>query len=186
MGNLDTGKTSVAKIFEEILRETSARENNVFVETNGEELARMGADKALELTDSAMGGVLFVDEAYFLEPAANADGKAAVMQLLKVAEERRKELTNILAGHKDDIESKLFAFNDGFTSRFNFQIAFEDYTEQELAEIFGSMCMDTKWLPERDNVVNFAARHLVSGRGARRLVTRAMRGSCSKKPTGAR
>ena len=166
LGNPGTGKTSVAKLFGKILKETGAREKDVFVVSKGEELARDGADKAAKLISSAMGGVLFIDEAYALEPLTNTEGKAVAMQLLDVAEERRNDLTIIIAGYKDDIETKLFGFNSGFSSRFSCQITFEDYTEPELAEIFQSKCKEMKVPPEK-HVVEVAARRLARGRGAR-------------------
>ena len=166
LGNPGTGKTSVAKLFGKILKETGAREKDVFIETKGEELARNGADKAAQLFNSAIGGVLFIDEAYALEPATNAEGKAVAMQLLVLAEERRDDLTIIIAGYKDDMETKLFGFNSGFSSRFSCQITFEDYTEPELAEIFRSKCKEMKVPPEKD-VVEVAARRLARGRDRR-------------------
>ncbi|KOO29726.1 nfx1-type zinc finger-containing protein 1 [Chrysochromulina tobinii] len=166
LGNPGTGKTSVAKLFGKILKETGAREKDVFVVSKGEELARDGADKAAKLISSAMGGVLFIDEAYALEPLTNTEGKAVAMQLLDVAEDRRNDLTIIIAGYKEDIETKLFGFNSGFSSRFSCQITFEDYTEPELAEIFQSKCKEMKVPPEK-HVVEVAARRLARGRGAK-------------------
>ena len=167
LGNPGTGKTSVAKLFGKILKETGAREKDVFIETKGEELARNGADKAAQLINSAIGGVLFIDEAYALEPATNAEGKAVAMQLLVLAEERLNDLTIIIAGYKDDMETKLFGFNPGFSSRFNCQITFEDYNEPELAEIFQLMCKEMKVQPEHEDVVKVAARRLARGRGGK-------------------
>ena len=151
-----------------MLKELGERNNDKFVSTTGEKLARMGADKVSKQIDDAMGGVLFIDEAYGLEPSRNADAAAVAMQLLDVAEEKRTELTIILAGYKDDMEAKLFEFNDGFNRRFNFQITFDDYTEGELAQIFAGLCADHKWPPaEGEEVVAVAARRLARGRGRR-------------------
>jgi len=125
----------------------------------------MGADKVSGLLDTAKGGVLFVDEAYGLDPAKNADAAAVAMQLLDVAEEWRTELTIVLAGYKDDIEQKLFDFNDGFLRRFNYIITFEDYTQRELAKIFSGLCLKHNWPPERPDVVDVAARRVSRGRG---------------------
>ena len=75
----------------------------------------------------ATGGLVTpIDEAYALDPLGNADAAAAAIQLLSAAEERRTELTIIVAGYKDDMERKLFEFNDGFGSRFNHSFNFED------------------------------------------------------------
>jgi SpoVK/Ycf46/Vps4 family AAA+-type ATPase len=165
LGNPGTGKTTVAKLLGRLLKELSVRSSDTFIETTGEKLARMGADKVAQEIDKANGGVFFIDEAYALEPQQNADGRAVAMQLLDVAEARRTELTIILAGYKDDIEKKLFDFNDGFNRRFNQQITFEDYTETELAEIFRQMCTKMKWPPGSEEVVSVAARRVARGRG---------------------
>ena len=63
-----SGKTTVAKLINELLRELGIRQQQAFVETKGEKLAQMGADKASKLMNQALGGTLFVDEAYALEP----------------------------------------------------------------------------------------------------------------------
>ena len=165
LGNPGTGKTTVAKLLGRLLKELGVCSIDTFVETTGEKLARMGADKVAQEIDKAMGGVFFIDEAYALEPQQNSDGRAAAMQLLDVAEARRTELTIILAGYKDDIEKKLFDFNDGFGRSFNQQITFEDYTEKELADIFRQMCTKMKWPPGSEDVVNVAARRVARGRG---------------------
>ena len=151
-----------------MLKELGERNNDNFVSTTGEKLARMGADKVSKLIDDAIGGVLFIDEAYGLEPSRNADAAAVALQLLDVAEEKRTELTIILAGYKDDMETKLFEFNDGFDRRFNYSITFDDYTEAELAQIFAGMCAEHNWPPaEGEEVVAVAARRLARGRGRR-------------------
>jgi MoxR-like ATPase len=165
LGNPGTGKTTVAKILGRLLKELGVRSSATFIETTGEKLARMGADKFAQLVDDAMGGVLFIDEAYALEPERNAEGRAVAMQLLDVAEARRTELTIILAGYKEDIEQKLFDFNDGFGRRFSNQVSFEDYTEPELAAIFQQMCDNRKWPPSGPDVVSVAARRVARGRG---------------------
>jgi len=167
LGNPGTGKTAVARHLGGMLKELGER-NDKFVGTTGEKLARMGADKVSKLIDDTMGGVMFIDEAYGLEPSRNADAAAVAQQLLDVAEEKRTELTIILAGYKDDMVAKLFEFNDGFHSRFNYQITFDDYNEAELAQIFAGMCTDSNWPPaEGEEVVAVAARRLARGRGRR-------------------
>lgn len=164
LGNPGTGKTTIAKLLGKMLKELGVRTSDSFEITTGEKLARMGASKVSELIDSATGGVLFVDEAYALDPASNADAAAAAMQLLDVAEERRTDLTIILAGYKDDMERKLFDFNDGFDRRFNYQYHFDDFNECELAAIFQAMCTKHNWQPGTLDVVNVAARRVARGR----------------------
>lgn len=167
LGNPGTGKTTVAKLVAQLLQEMGVRPNGSLIATTGEKLARMGADKVSDLIESAIGGTLFIDEAYHLEPEKNADAAAVAMQLLDVAEERRTELTIILAGYKDDMEKKLFDFNDGFSRRFNYTIVFEDYTEEELASIFEQMCLAKEWPPSCPDVIKVAARRVSRGRGSK-------------------
>ena len=68
MGNPGTGKTTVARLFGRLLHELGLREKTTFIQTNGEEMAREGAKEAEEMIRKADGGVLFIDEAYQLEP----------------------------------------------------------------------------------------------------------------------
>lgn len=168
LGNPGTGKTTVARLLGGMLCELGVRARDVLVDTTGEELSRQGADKVSKLIDSAMGGVLFIDEAYGLEPVAGGEGAAVALQLLDVAEKRRTELTIILAGYKDDMERKLFEFNDGFIRRINYQFHFEDFTERELADVFRAQCDEYGWTAaEGEDVVGVAARRLARGRGRR-------------------
>jgi hypothetical protein len=74
--------------------------------------------RAAALIASADNGVLFIDEAYQLDPAKSSEGKAIVNQLLTAAEEKRETLTIIFAGYKDDTEEKLYAYSCGLQSRF--------------------------------------------------------------------
>jgi hypothetical protein len=152
----------VGKLIAQLLQQLGLRPNANFIETTGEEFARLGATKAAALIDSATGGTLFIDEAYALHPAVNADAASVAMQLLAVAEERRDSLTIILAGYKDDMDTKLFDWNDGFARRFD-RITFEDFSEPELAEIFAQRC-GKHWPPESPGVVTLAARRVARGR----------------------
>ena len=164
LGNPGTGKTTVARLIAGMLKELGLR-NDTYSETTGEELSRIGADGVSKLLEKAMGGTLFIDEAYALYPSRNADAAAVAMQMLLYADEMRSKLTIIIAGYKDDIEKELFAFNSGFASRFSYQFVFEDYTEAELAIIFHDMCVEKGWPPENQGVVDVAARRLSRGRG---------------------
>jgi ABC-type glutathione transport system ATPase component len=98
LGNPGTGKTTVGKLLARMLKELGVRPSANFVPTTGEKLARMGAAAVGKLIDDATGGCLFIDEAYALDPASNADAASVAMQLLDVAEERREKLTIVLAG----------------------------------------------------------------------------------------
>lgn len=155
----------MAKLLGQLLSELGIRQPNIFVETTGEKLVRMGAAKAAKLIQSAMNGVLFIDEAYTLNLNANAEGRAVAGQLLEVAENDRTKFTIIMSGYKDDVEEKLFHFNNGFQSRFPFIFTFEDYNPEELGMIFRHICHEYKWDVENDGIVRCAARRLSKGRG---------------------
>lgn len=128
-------------------------------------MARMGADDVDKLIKSAVGGTLFIDEAYALDPSRNPSAASVAMQLLDVAEELRTELTIILAGYKDDMETKLFDFNDGFNRRFSYSFIFEDYTQSELADILLQMCESHNWPPSDPSVISVASYRISRGRG---------------------
>lgn len=89
------------------------------------------------------GGVLFLDEAYDLDPSANSEGRAILADIMAVAEDYRDTVTIILAGYQDDIERKLFSFNIGLASRFDW-VQFEDFNEAELHQIWVDMCAKGK------------------------------------------
>ena len=118
LGNPGTGKTTVAKLLGQLLHELGLRSSTTFKSTSGEDMAREGASEAAKLIAQADNGVLFIDEAYQLDPAKNSEGKAIVNQLLTAAEENRETLSIIFAGYKDDTEEKLYAYSCGLQSRF--------------------------------------------------------------------
>ena len=139
MGNPGTGKTTVAREFGVMLHELGLRANNKFVETTGSKLLEMDPKDIPDLLDSAMGGVLFIDEAHNLDPAKDAKGKPAVTQILiEAAENKRTELTIMIAGYKDEIEKKLYGFDVGLKSRFR-DVELDDFTQPVLQEIFEKM-----------------------------------------------
>lgn len=110
-----------------------------------------------------VGGVLFIDEAYDLNPSENSVGKAIMAEIMSVAEEHRDKVTIILAGYKDDIENKLYASNTGMASRFE-SIMFEDFTDAQLYQIWKKMCEDRTWTCSED-VSLVASRRLARGIG---------------------
>ena len=165
-GNPGTGKTTVGKLLCRILHDLGVRKLSAPIETTGEKLARMGANNADAVIKKAMGGILFIDEAYQLNPKTNAEGAAVAMQLLDVAESRRDDITIIIAGYKSDIEEKLFDFNHGFHRRFSYQFHFDDYLDSELGEIFAALCKKYNWKAD-DSVVRVAARRIGRGRGGK-------------------
>jgi SpoVK/Ycf46/Vps4 family AAA+-type ATPase len=99
------------------------------------------AVKTGDIVRSALGGILFIDEAYALTPpdASNDFGREAVETLLKLMEDNRDELVVIVAGYDKPMEA-FIASNPGLQSRFNRYFAFPDYTAAELLAIFEGLC----------------------------------------------
>ncbi|MET7753707.1 AAA family ATPase [Streptomyces sp. NPDC005389] len=137
-----TGKTTVARIIGDIFAGLGMLETGTLVETSrvdlvGEHLGS-SAMKTKAVIDSAVGGVLFVDEAYALHntgySGGDAFGKEALQVLLKRAEDDRDRLVVILAGYPDEM-AELLATNPGLTSRFSTRIDFPSYSAAELLDI---------------------------------------------------
>ncbi len=143
-GNPGTGKTEVARILSRILYDAGVLAEAKIVETDGHGLlgqyVGQTAPKTKAKVDEAMGGVLFVDEAYTLCGSLSAGGSGtnygdeAVAVLLKEMEDKRGQFCVILAGYKDEMNNLLSA-NPGFESRIQFTLNFPDYTRGELGQI---------------------------------------------------
>ena len=146
-GNPGTGKTTVARLLAKIYQALGAVEKGQLVEVDRAGLVEgyMGqtAQKTQEVIDSAIGGVLFIDEAYTLtnQKEGGDYGQEAVDTLLKRMEDDRDSFVVIVAGYTEPMEEFLES-NPGLRSRFSKVIEFEDYTEEELRTIFNRMCED--------------------------------------------
>lgn len=144
-GNPGTGKTSVARIVAEIYKELGLLSKGHLVETDRSglvaEYVGQTAIKTNKIIDSALDGVLFIDEAYSLAEGGNSDyGKEAIATLLKRMEDDRDRLVVILAGYTEEMMN-FFESNPGLQSRFSRNIKFPDYSVEELYHIF---CLWTK------------------------------------------
>ena len=139
-GNPGTGKTTVARIVADIYKELGILKKGHLVETDrsglvGEYIGQT-APKTNAIIDSALDGVLFIDEAYSLVQGYGNDfGKEAISTLLKRMEDDRDRLVVILAGYTNEMENFINS-NSGLQSRFNRYIDFPDYSEEELFQIF--------------------------------------------------
>ena len=148
-GKPGTGKTTVARIIGKIFSEEkilSDKKNFVEAQRNdliGEYVGQT-APKTQRVIDKALGGVLFIDEAYsiasYISDEAGRDyGAECIATLLKGMEDHRDELCVILAGYTDEME-RMLNVNPGFESRIQFVINFPDYTAEELYMIFKGLC----------------------------------------------
>ena len=143
-GNPGTGKTTVALRMAEILHRLGyVRKGHVVSVTRDDLVGQYighTAPKTKEVLKKAMGGVLFIDEAYYLyRPENERDyGQEAIEILLQVMENHRDDLVVILAGYKDRMDT-FFQSNPGMSSRIAHHIDFPDYSETELGEIAGKM-----------------------------------------------
>jgi probable Rubsico expression protein CbbX len=139
-GNPGTGKTTVAVRMAEILHRLGYVEKGHLVSVTRDELVGQyvghTAPKTKDVLKRAYGGVLFIDEAYYLHRPENERdyGQEAIEILLQVMEGERDKLVVILAGYKDRMD-QFFASNPGMASRVTHHIDFPDYTPDELMEI---------------------------------------------------
>ncbi len=141
-GNPGTGKTTVAMRMASILHGLGYVRKGHLVAVTRDDLVGQyighTAPKTKEVLKKAMGGVLFIDEAYYLyRPENERDyGQEAIEILLQVMENRREDLVVIFAGYKDRMD-RFFSSNPGMASRVAHHIDFPDYTEEELFAIAG-------------------------------------------------
>ncbi len=145
-GNAGTGKTTVARMLGKIYGALGIiRDENLFVECGRVDLIgqHVGstAPKVKKMVESAMGGILFIDEAYSLTDGGDSFGTEAVNTLLAEVENHRKEIIVILAGYKDKMQEFLRS-NQGLASRFSTEIYFEDYSSEDMLEIIKKMAND--------------------------------------------
>lgn len=140
LGNPGTGKTTMARIFADALNALGALPSGQLIEADVSQLVSQyvadTAQKVKEVFDSAMGGVLFIDEAYRL--GDNDHGKEAVNALLTLAENNRGRIVVIIAGYTKEM-GEFYQINTGIKSRFDKVINFPDYNPDELTEIFRRM-----------------------------------------------
>ena len=145
LGNPGTGKTTVARLLARIYHSIGVLSKGQLVEVDRSGLVAgfvgQTALKTQEVIEKALGGVLFIDEAYALtnQESPNDFGQEAVEVILKGMEDNRDDLIVIVAGYTDLMQDFVHS-NPGLESRFNKYFHFEDYNGAQLAEIFRSQC----------------------------------------------
>ena len=145
LGNPGTGKTTVARIVAEILYNLKYIKQNKLVEVSSKDLVAeyvgQTAPKTNAVIQKALGGVLFIDEAYSLasnKGQGSSYNEEAVATLIQAMENYRDDLVVIFAGYTKEMQDFL-DMNSGIVSRIGYTVEFEDYTEDELLQIFMQM-----------------------------------------------
>lgn len=164
-GNPGTGKTTVARIVGKLFKEMGVLQKGHIIECEradlvGEYIGHT-AQKTREQIKKALGGVLFIDEAYSLARGGEKDfGKEAIDSLVKAMEDNKDNLILILAGYRQEMDWFLQT-NPGLRSRFPIHIDFPDYTLDELLEIGNSMLSQRQY--ELTPEANESLRHILQG-----------------------
>ena len=155
-GNPGTGKTTVARIVAQIYKDLGILSKGHLVETDRAglvaEYVGQTAVKTNKIIDSALDGVLFIDEAYSLIGTGQDYGKEAIATLLKRMEDDRDRLVVILAGYSKEMQDFINT-NPGLQSRFNRYIEFPDYSAEELLQIFEKNIAKFDYKLEKDALV---------------------------------
>ncbi|BCY11909.1 right-handed parallel beta-helix repeat-containing protein [Actinoplanes sp. L3-i22] len=184
-GNPGTGKTTVAKLYGRILAALGLLQRGHLVEADraalvGEYVGHTGP-RTQAIFRRALGGVLFIDEAYSLVPAGQPGdfGHEAIATLVKLMEEHRDEVVVIAAGYPEDM-GRLIASNPGLSSRFTRVLTFEDYTSAELVAIVAAQAAQHQYRLDPDTDAALLdyfdgverTEHFGNGRSARQLFQR--------------
>ena len=187
-GNPGTGKTMVANLMDDILTSLGVLEHGRMIEvTRSDLVGRHIGETALKterVLESALGGVLFIDEAYALSKGSEKDfGREAIDTIVPFMEKHRDDFVLIVAGYEKEMQEFLDA-NTGLKSRFNHTIKFEDYDEHEMLEIFKKFVKSDGFslkngveetLKQIFRLVRAKSEHFGNGRDARKLYNKICR-----------
>ncbi len=138
------GKTEFAKIYADIFVRLGILKKETFIQIKRDDLVAkylgQTAPKTKQLLENAMGGVIFLDEAYSLGDSEKRDSfsKEAIDMINQYLSERKDEFMFIIAGYEDDLERCFFGFNKGLKRRFSHFFKIEKYNDKELKDIFKS------------------------------------------------
>ena len=155
LGNPGTGKTTVARMVAEILYNLKYIKQNKLIEVSSKDLVAeyvgQTAPKTNAVIQKALGGVLFIDEAYSLasgQGQGNGYNEEAIATLIQAMENHRDNLVVIFAGYTKEMQSFLNT-NSGIVSRIGYTLEFEDYTTEELIKIFEQMTSKSGFIVEK-------------------------------------
>lgn len=146
-----TGKTEIAKIMGELFSNLGVLKKKIFRKVTRADLIAgylgQTAIKTKEVVRSALGGVLFIDEAYALGNAEKRDSfsKECIDTLCESLSDHKNNLMVIIAGYENDLEKCFFSYNQGLQSRFTWRFKTDNYSPDELKEIFIKKIKDAKW-----------------------------------------
>ena len=146
------GKTAIAKIYSDIFVRLGILKTDKFIEIKRDDLVGkylgQTAPRTRDLLESAMGGVVFLDEGYSLgnEEKRDSFAKEAIDMINQYLSERKKDFMFVIAGYEDDLEKCFFSFNRGLKRRFSHWIEISKYEKKELVEIFKSKVKDYGYL----------------------------------------
>ena len=156
LGNPGTGKTTVARIVAQILYNLKYVKQNKLIEVSSKDLVAeyvgQTAPKTMAVVEKALGGVLFVDEAYSLASGngqGNSFNEEAIATLIQAMENYRDNLVVIFAGYTKEMQRFLDA-NSGIVSRIGYTVEFEDYTVDELLKIFNQMMKKSGFIVSKE------------------------------------
>ena len=154
-GNPGTGKTTVARIIARLYKQIGVLSKGQLVEVDRSGLVAgyvgQTALKTQKKIEEAMGGILFIDEAYALAKEGNDFGQEAIDTILKAMEDNRSDFVVIVAGYTKPME-RFIESNPGLKSRFNKYIEFADYTMDELTAIFKMYCDKYEYSIDDENM----------------------------------
>ncbi|UTR10783.1 stage V sporulation protein K [Evansella sp. LMS18] len=193
-GNPGTGKTTVARLVAKMFKEMGVLEKGHLIEAEradlvGEYIGHT-AQKTRDLVQKALGGILFVDEAYSLARGGEKDfGKEAIDTLVKAMEDQQHAFVLILAGYPKEMD-RFLKLNPGLPSRFSMKITFPDYTVEELVKMAEKMVQERDYKLEnraietlRDLLAFMKSKHeehFSNGRFIRNLLEKSIRAQAKR------